>query len=219
MITILCLNCGQEFNDYPSLHRKFCSPSCAMKFKTATRRVDRVCKNCGKDFNTKLSHTNGKNGKRGEFCSNACCSQFHTRPASERFARHVHKTDTCWLWTAATDGKGYGRFDNMAAHRFAYELYIGPIPDKLFVCHKCDNPPCVNPDHLFLGTQKDNMLDCSRKGRTSSGAYKLNRDQVEQIRERYKPGIVTQAQLGQEFGVSKAAISAITRCTRWKPLP
>ena len=80
----------------------------------------------------------------------------------------IKKTESCWLWTGVTD-HGYGRISmqrkTLAAHRIAFEHFKGPIPDGLFVLHKCDNPPCCNPDHLFLGTHKDNMADCVAKGR------------------------------------------------------
>lgn len=91
--------------------------------------------------------------------------------AQARFWAKVRKTRTCWLWTGATDGHGYGVFhigernDVVRATHFAYE---GLIPDGSYVCHRCDNPGCVRPSHLFIGTQLDNMRDASRKGRFPS---------------------------------------------------
>lgn len=87
----------------------------------------------------------------------------------ERFETGFTKTDGCWVWQKSLTKKGYGRFWNgtkaVKAHRASYELYVGKIPPTLFVCHKCDNPKCVRPDHLFLGTNRDNMIDMIQKGR------------------------------------------------------
>lgn len=95
----------------------------------------------------------------------------------ERFWSKVNKTETCWLWTAGVNNKGYGRFRyfsdaerhglgcDLYAHRVAWLLTNGPIPDGMEVLHRCDTPRCVSPDHLFLGTQADNMRDASRKNR------------------------------------------------------
>jgi hypothetical protein len=89
-----------------------------------------------------------------------------------KFLSKISKSDEtgCWEWTAGKTGKGYGAFSingkNRPAHRVSYELFKEPIPDGLFICHRCDNPGCVNPGHLFLGTHQDNMDDRSAKGRT-----------------------------------------------------
>ena len=88
----------------------------------------------------------------------------------ERFLAKVVKTDGCWKWIGATTSSGYGciglgRRRKLQAHRVSYELYVGEIPEGRMVLHRCDNPPCCNPDHLFIGTQTDNMRDAARKGR------------------------------------------------------
>lgn len=90
-----------------------------------------------------------------------------------RFWRHVEKTDGCWLWVGGRANGGYGRFGALPdrivyAHRFSYELHKGPIPDGMFVCHSCDNPSCVRPDHLFAGHNVDNVRDMVAKGRLRS---------------------------------------------------
>lgn len=88
---------------------------------------------------------------------------------SDRFWAKVRKSDGCWPWIKSRQPYGYGRFNyqgkQVQAHRVAWILTNGPIPDDLCVLHSCDNPPCCNPDHLFLGTKGDNNRDCIRKGR------------------------------------------------------
>lgn len=96
-----------------------------------------------------------------------------TVPTIDRLLSKVNKTDTCWIWTAHKDRKGYGRlmvrdgdrYVPRLAHRLVYEHLCGPIPDSLFVCHSCDTPACVNPEHLWLGTNRDNAYDMIKKGR------------------------------------------------------
>lgn len=98
-----------------------------------------------------------------------------TMPLKERFFSHINKREDtgCWEWTGSDNNKGYGTITiqgvKKSTHRLSWELHNGPIPDNMCVCHKCDNPPCCNPDHLFLGTKKDNMHDCSEKNRAKGG--------------------------------------------------
>ena len=91
----------------------------------------------------------------------------------EKMLSKINKTDSCWLWTGKPNQNGYGRLrinkKTVLAHRLAYELWVGTIPlDKPNVLHHCDNPPCVNPEHLFVGTQADNIKDMVAKGRNIS---------------------------------------------------
>jgi len=100
------------------------------------------------------------------------------------------------------------------SHRVAYELFVGPIPDGLSVLHKCDVTLCVNPDHLFLGTQQDNMADAASKHRLH--VQRLTADQVREIRALYATGAWTQKRLAERFGVTHTQISHIVRGEQWK---
>jgi len=145
----------------------------------------------------------------------------------ERFLRKVkkRKNDECWLWLGHTT-RGYGRIKvngkMVGTHQFSYELHKGKIPNGLLVCHSCDNPSCVNPKHLWLGTQKENMEDCKRKGRIyeRSGEKnpnaRLTQKQVDKIREMYATGKYFQKEIGKMFSVKQDVISKITTKTKWK---
>ena len=102
------------------------------------------------------------------------------RPVADRLWERVDRSGDCWLWTGAITGVGYGHIyaDGRLAytHRLAYELTYGPIPEGLFVCHHCDNPPCCRPEHLFLGTAQDNQSDMAAKGRASNQFLKRRGD-------------------------------------------
>ena len=117
----------------------------------------------------------------------------------------------CWPWQGRSNDKGYGRFQEGMAHRFAYEHIKGDIPDGLLVRHTCDNPCCCNPSHLLVGTSQDNSNDAVDRGRTSHGQahYKtrLTLDQVEFIRR--NPDKLTGTQLAKKFGMAKSTISYI----------
>ena len=137
----------------------------------------------------------------------------------------IGNPDDCWPYTGRTDSWGYGsvRLENKqtAAHRVAWILTDGDIPKGLLVCHHCDNPPCCNPEHLFLGTNYDNVQDMVKKGRQIKGEdsikSKLNEDQVKEIRK-LKP-LFSHSQLGAIFGVSRSAIYHIVKRHTWKHIP
>lgn len=143
----------------------------------------------------------------------------------DRLWAKITKSDDCWEWTAGRMGRGYGAIKHggrmRSAHRVMWELANGPIPKGLFVLHRCDNPLCVRPDHLFLGTQADNMRDCAVKGRTSRnerhGRSKLLPDQVREIRARQSNG-ETHASIASRFGVSEGCIDRIINGKNWRYL-
>lgn len=152
--------------------------------------------------------------------------------ARARFdAKYLAFPGGCWVWIGAISA-GYGQFRlgslrdrtrrTEKAHRLAYERFVGPIPTGLHVCHRCDDPRCVNPEHLFLGTNADNVADRVAKGRSRSvgnrgersPTAKLNLGAVAEIRRRVAAG-TRQATIAREFGLSPQAISDVVNRRSW----
>lgn len=133
-----------------------------------------------------------------------------------KFWQLVERTRSCWLWRGFVDAHGYGQFErNTKAHRFAFETVFGKIPNGLVVCHKCDVPRCVNPEHLFVGTNLDNSLDMAAKGR--SARAKFTPDQVSFIRHENQRG-VSQRELARIHQVHPQTIHRIVHSQTWQRL-
>jgi DNA-binding transcriptional regulator YiaG len=128
----------------------------------------------------------------------------------------------CWVWMGTTTSRGYGQIisDNKTfyAHRAAYQAFIGDIPEGMNVCHHCDNRFCVNPSHLFLGSQKDNLQDMKKKGRSTAGEKnaksKLTEKYVKEIKQGLKDGLSTKT-LATIYSVSTSTINFIKQGKRW----
>lgn len=143
----------------------------------------------------------------------------------EKFYKNVVKNDGCWEWKGAKDYRGYGRIyveprKCIKAHRFSWILYNGEIPNGMVICHKCDNPQCCNPKHLFCGTQKDNMTDCFKKGRIDNYVHgsgeknnsaKFTNEQVKKIRDEYSSG-KSLAYLSKKYNVSNIVRIVRNKC-------
>ncbi len=187
--------------------------------KHNSTKVLRVCEICGVSFWTPRSEVLRKGGR---FCSPKCAVINRTIPLEHRFFLYVGKKQPngCIPWVGHLMDNGYGQIRTkigdktrvVLAHRASYELMVGPIPDGLFVLHRCDNPPCINPVHLFLGTHQDNADDKVRKNRQATGATqagraKLTDEQVRQIRSRYRRGYGNK--LAKEFGIDESGVSRI----------
>ena len=145
----------------------------------------------------------------------------------DRFWAYVDKSADCWEWTASKSPNGYGQFSatiggrlrNMRAHRLAYIWSGKHLDDADLLCHTCDNPSCVNPDHLFVGTHQDNMADKVEKDRQakgeSIGVSVLTEDQVHEIRRRFKAG-ESGSNIADKFGVSKQCVYGIVKRRTWR---
>lgn len=185
--------------------------------RTHTGQIECACLRCGQAFFKFPSEI-----AKGEdkFCSRACYRAQQPIPRADRFWAKVNQLGPehptlgrCWLWTGARKGGKwtYGilgsraiRVAPEAAHRVSWELHYGPIPDGANVLHRCDNPPCVNPQHLFLGTLKDNTRDMLQKGRHKE---KLSPAQIAELNRRYRAGNISQTTLAAEYGVGQNTVS------------
>jgi hypothetical protein len=142
----------------------------------------------------------------------------------EKYSKHQPNGCTEWVAGKTSDGYGVINFNNksLLAHRVAIELFLGLNPERMLVCHKCDNRSCVNPEHLFLGSQEDNMKDMKSKGRRKgvncremNGRAKLTMSAAQEIRRKREIGY-TLKQLATEHSVASSTISRVIRQENWK---
>jgi predicted XRE-type DNA-binding protein len=148
-----------------------------------------------------------------------------------RFWSKVDQSGDCWIWTGKLhrdDGWGYGRFYvhtqegtiTVKVHRLAYMITYGDIPSGLCVCHRCDNPRCIRPDHLFLGTNLDNIQDMVQKGRQArgerNGLSRFTSEQVRSMRHLYTVDRMRQAEIARVFGVDRRTVNRIVRYQLWR---
>ena len=163
---------------------------------------------------------------------------FAPTSVEDRFWAKVQKSDECWIWTANRNRRGYGKFclnkRQEPAHRVVYMLTYGDIPPGAWVLHHCDNPSCVRPDHLYLGTHQDNMRDRQERNRVARGDSngsrtrpdrilhgeqcswaKLTIEQIVAIRQEYTTTRITLHQLAAKYGVSKSEIHNVVKRKVW----
>lgn len=186
-------------------------------------RQTKPCEACGTMF--LRGRRTQPSWERARFCSTHCANRTIARrtPAAERFEdKYVPEPNSgCWLWTGYISNNGYGRFGAAedgrisAAHRFSYQHFCEEIPAGLVVLHSCDTPSCVNPDHLSVGTQPQNLQQMRDRGRHSRGAShpgaKLTDDLVREIRASGETGRA----LARRLGVSEGVISQVKSRQKW----
>lgn len=185
------------------------------------------CERCG----IEVRRARGDEG-RMRFCSIRCARIAQTmKPKAVRFWAKVQKTDGCWLWTGAKrsgthtygvlrTGPRSGGTDEVA-HRVSWELHIGPIPPGLWVLHHCDNPPCVRPDHLYIGTASDNVADRQRRHRHWSHAgehhpfHKLTEQDIRSIRSARAEGQLLR-EIAARYNITIGAVANIAARRSWR---
>ena len=185
--------------------------------------IVRACEICGSSFHPRRS---ARPTVGGRFCSSGCAN---TRPRQtivtafwQRF--RVDATSGCWEWVGTRGAHGYGLVAldgrRFLAHRVSYRLHFGDLPSGAHVCHRCDNPACVNPDHLFLGDMRSNHADKVSKGRQARGDGHgnavLSTADVVAMRDRFAAHEASQRVLAHEYGVSPSHVSNIVNREAWK---
>jgi hypothetical protein len=234
-VACVCRHCGEPFTKCRAIVASGGGQYCSLACYRASRPlvVTCICQQCGNEFGCVPADMRRGGGK---YCSRTCASLHRTRPLTERFWSHIDKDGPipehrpelgpCWLWTGSTDNHGYGGINPghghpIKAHRVSWEIHNGPIPENLGVLHKCDNPPCVNPMHLWLGTHQENMADRDAKGRLpltppeKRKSVKLTWNRVREIRTRHSNGETIRL-LSHEYDVTFETIRSVVRNESWR---
>lgn len=206
-----CEGCGSSYKPKRDTRGRFCSLACYNRAQGSAAPIAN-CKQCGKDFRYHPSSPRS-------FCSRECWRE--DRSGTDAFWRMVDKSGDCWIWKGAIGTDGYGKRSrknqSTRAHRMAYEMARGPIPEGMVICHTCDNPPCVRPDHLWAGTVADNARDMAAKGRASRKVSnaKLNVAIANDIRAEYRQGGVTMRGLALKYDVAESSVNRIINNKSW----
>lgn len=191
-----------------------------------THHTEKTCRRCGHTLPV-AAFDLVKNGTKRRYRSECNGCREARRDPERRFWSHVDRATHpggCWVWIGSVHRR-YGRFaarsnTYVRAHRWIWERRYGPIPEGLFVCHHCDNPLCVNPDHLFLGTPAENTQDAYAKGRMASGERhhraQVTADDVRSIRRLYAAGNTSHRALAARFGISPSQVRRIVNGESWK---
>jgi HNH endonuclease len=229
-ITCICQTCNKSFfaksSQFNCGKAKYCSKKC-YHFSILEPRISKICIYCNKEF---IALPRQVRLNKAKYCSENCYNLYRSKHAStfeEVFLKNTlipeNKND-CWVYKG-NKLHGYGRIragnKTILAHRFSYEYYKNKIPNEMCVLHKCDRPSCVNPQHLFLGTQADNVYDMVSKNRQNTARgekhihARLTVDQVREIKLKLKNGIRA-SELAREFNICGTAISKIKLGRTWK---
>lgn len=235
-----CIRCGKEFKKYKKSGEapaKFCSNACRI---VKENHGVSICESCGKDF----KWYRGPSQSIPRVCSHKCQGKLVKEWRSKHgfswndindekllyqlkigFDERVEKTETCWIWKGSKISRGYGSFHSdgngkrISAHRLSWTIHNGKIPEGLVVRHKCNNPICVNPDHLAIGTFQDNSNDRIEAGNSGKGSKNckasLDEEKVKEIKNLLNKGL-SGSEIGRRFGVSRTSINAIKKERTWK---
>jgi hypothetical protein len=221
----ICIRCGAPLKENAI---KYCSKRCYGDAKIV--KVERTCESCGRTF---LARRNAVAQGDGRFCSRSCVNRGRKIALDMRLdevlGRCTRNENGCLLWAGTLDRAGYGiiagdaedNWKQLRASHLVYEKFVAPIPDGQYVLHRCDNPPCVEPDHLWLGSKGDNTRDMVTKGRNRVATGEdhpfavLTEESVRRLRVDYDNGVPI-PELVRRYGASSGAVYAAATRHTWR---